>query len=308
MPLSASGRLSATISTLGAALVDLTWQDGDDKPRPLVIDPDNAPYDRQTDPAYIGVVVGRTCGRIRNGRYVLSSGDVLQLPCNHGDHHLHGGGPGALSHQIWEIVARTENAVQMRCISASGSEGYPGHFEAEIIYTLIDNRLEIALQAVCDAPGPINLTLHPYFNLSAEPKRPATDQALQIQSDKVCTLDSDLVPTGERYAVAGTPFDFRHPKPVNNIDLDTIYLLDTSRPASRPAARLISPDADLALEVLTDRAALVAYDGSGLEAPLRAAGGGVCLEPQDPPGRNGPTEHSAGVPWLGQITFRVRSL
>lgn len=52
--------------------------------------------------------------------------------------------------------------------SPAGDQGYPGEVDITVCYALnADNELKITYKAVAkDKPTIINLTCHPYFNLS----------------------------------------------------------------------------------------------------------------------------------------------
>ena len=108
-----------------------------------------------------------------------------------------------------------------------------------------------------------------------------------------------LIPTGELADVAGTPFDFRDPKPIGR-DLpgvptppggyDHNYALDggrTDRP--RPVARLTDPASGRSMEVLTTEPGVQVYTGNVLSGERGKAGAtygrhaGVCLECQHYP-------------------------
>ncbi|MEL6322731.1 MAG: hypothetical protein AAFQ84_00705 [Pseudomonadota bacterium] len=301
--LDSSGPLAVTVSERGAALVDMRWRrNGDDTLGNLVLDPDHSEYDREADEARVGVIVGRVCGRIRDARYVSASGATVELTANSDRHHLHGGGAGALGRCIWSVAEYQPHLgrVRLTCQSPHGSEGYPGNLSAEAVYQVEGSALTLQLSAVSDRASPINLTAHPYFNLAGSTGPAARAQMLQINARSIYEIDGDLVPTGRVAA-----FDYwTTQRPVSDRQLDTVFALP---PRARWAARLVSPQTQLALQVETDQPALVAYDGAHLPACFRSAGGGVCLEPQGLPlaaKENGP-EQPAGLRWSSQITYQL---
>lgn len=271
------------------------------------MDPDSTSYDRTNDAAYVGAVCGRVCGRIANGQYTRADGSDVQLSLNEGKHHLHGGGPGALNRLIWYPAnpanSHAPSSLTFKAISPTGSEGYPGNLDAEITYTLTNDSLIAELRAVCDEPCPINLTLHPYFNLATDKSLPISAHHLSVSSKAVYLLDRALVPSGELQNISGTDQYFSPSREIGDQSLDTIYSLN----GNTPAATLSSPSGDLVMKVETDRDTLVVYDGSGLPEALRARGGGICLEPQDRPlaARRANTEQPAGVPWTSRIRYTV---
>ncbi|MEM9670579.1 MAG: hypothetical protein AAF950_16810 [Pseudomonadota bacterium] len=306
--LNSDGPLSAVVSAQGAALVGLSFvMDG--RRRELVLDPDVPYYDRARDAAYIGAVCGRVCGRIANGRYMRADGTVVNLAANDGKNHLHGGGDRALNRLNWSIDQRqgqrqSPDRLKLTADSLAEAEGYPGHLKASITYELYNTALLVKLEAVCDAPCPINLTLHPYFNLSSGRQNSVAEHALQISATGKYSLDEDLVPTSKVVDVAGTAYDFIVQRRIGDTRLDTIFNLEKGD----PAACLTSPEGDLNLTIETDRDTLVVYDGCGLPKPMLDAGSGICLEPQDAPlSTRSPNkiEHPANKPWTSWIRYNL---
>ena len=89
-------------------------------------------------------------------------------------------------------------------------------------------------------------TQHAYFNLDGSPD--ILDHELMLNCDFFTPTDAELIPTGEIRAVAGTPYDFRKPRPVRH---DSGATYDTNFVAARPAGREragASGDAALAQE------------------------------------------------------------
>lgn len=172
-------------------------------------------FDRMEDyikhSPYFGAIVGRVAGRIKDGRFELA-GEAFQLPQNEGTTHLHGGNKG-FSWRIWNSkIIEKEGAVgvEFRYTSPDGEEGYPGRVDMTVVYWLTeDNVLTIAYEGVTDRPTLLNVTNHSYFNLSGDAKRDVLHHVLTMKSDRFLELDASLLPTGRMLDVAGTPFDFR---------------------------------------------------------------------------------------------------
>ncbi len=119
---------------------------------------------------FLGCVVGRTCGRVPNGKLARCDGGVAQLPLNSGPHHLHGGARGFHA-RLWEgRTGRTsagDAAVVFSLRSEDGDEGHPGAVEAEAEYALAPEGcdLTVRLRARSADGAAVNLTSHPYFCL-----------------------------------------------------------------------------------------------------------------------------------------------
>ncbi len=124
-----------------------------------------------------------------------------------------------------------------------------------------DLALNIDFSAGSDQDTVVNLTNHCYFDLSGG-KNPL-GQLLWIDADQFTENDENTLPTGVIADVAGTPFDFRQPKPlVQDITADSQQLRNCSgydhnfvlKNGGKPKviARLSSPDTGIILEETTD--------------------------------------------------------
>ena len=81
------------------------------------------------------------------------------------------GGRRGFDKKIWlaEPPAPTGPArVRLSLVSPAGEEGYPGTLNVSVTYTLTeDNTLRLDYEATTDAPTPVNLTNHAFFNLGS---------------------------------------------------------------------------------------------------------------------------------------------
>ena len=195
--------LRARISPWGLYLTHL-WPDGQ---RDVVLghaDPDARRADRQ----HLGCVVGRHANRIRNSAFALD-GWRHELGRNAGDHHLHGG-HGGFGQQPWRLTEQAADRARFVLLSPHGQEGYPGNLQVTATLSLPAAQvLRLQLDAVTDAPTPVNLTWHPYFNLDGHKSGTAGSQRILIEADHYLPMAEDFCPTGEILAVDGTPFDLR---------------------------------------------------------------------------------------------------
>lgn len=125
--------MTASILTLGARLVDLRMPDG----RPLVLALTSL-NDVQSDDAYIGVVVGRTANRVRNG--LLTADDRIAtnsfLEKNENNvNHIHGGRRG-WDKKIFSVRSQQPNEVHLVLHSPDYDQGYPSAVEVSVHYNL----------------------------------------------------------------------------------------------------------------------------------------------------------------------------
>lgn len=255
---------------------------------------------------YFGCVVGRYGNRIAGGRFTLN-GREYQLATNNtpGGHpcHLHGGEVG-FDQRFWSIERQSavgDSEVHLRRVSPSGEEGYPGNLSVGLVYRLTsDNALEIEYEATTDAPTPVNLTNHSYFNLRGEGSGESVlEHELKLFASRFLPTDPGLIPTGELRSVVGTPFDFLHPHTIGDRithadpqllgagGYDHTWVLDSSGGALALAAEVYEPVSGRVLQVLTTEPGLQFYTGNLLDGKCVGKSGrayqrhgGLCLETQ----------------------------
>lgn len=242
---------------------------------------------------YLGAVIGRFANRIGGGRFVID-GRLYTLACNEGSNHLHGGEVG-FDRQMW--AARIDgDALTLSLLSADGDEGYPGNLHAFVTYTFgDDNALRITYAAFSDEDTIFSPTSHIYFNLNGHASGSAMGHTLRIGADEFTPTDAHQIPTGERRAVEGTPFDFRKACAVGaRIDEDDEQLrigggYDHNfvlRAGADAAAELTGEGSGIGMEVQTDRPGLQLYTANFLTPRAGKGGaqyaerGAVCLETQ----------------------------
>lgn len=267
------------------------------------------PRDHARDAGYLGCAVGRLSGRVAHARFT-HAGREFTLPANAPPHHLHGG-PGGLHARAWDVLDLRGGAAPGAVLGttlADGDDGYPGSLHVTATYTLEELELRVDLEATTDRATPVSLTLHPYFNLGGDHRRPIVDHTLGIEADDFLELDATLIPTGRRLAVGGTPFDLRggalvgerlaaaHPQLALARGFDHTYVLREGRDFD---AELRCATTGLALRVHSNQPGLQLYTGQWLEPPPGVgwqARSGVCLEPQNFP--NAVNERGFPSPWL----------
>lgn len=157
----------------------------------------------------LGAFIGRCANRISQGRFVLD-GKEFSLAVNNGPNHLHGGCKGFDRH-VWDARWEGETLVLSRT-SPDGEEGYPGTVEAEVRYTWTErNELMLECRAATDAPTPVNVTNHAYWNLNGHGDGSVGGHMAQIHADATTENDESSCPNGRLYPVTGTPLDLRRP-------------------------------------------------------------------------------------------------
>jgi aldose 1-epimerase len=155
-----------------------------------------------------GAVVGRYANRIKNAVFSLN-GNEYRLMKNDGENYLH----GSLQNHVFTAKESSENSVVLSTLSPAGEDGFPGTLEIVLTFTLDDdNRFTMEYFAKTDADTYVNLTSHPYFDLSAGDDENIENQGLWLNSRRFLEAGKDLVPTGRLVDVDGGPFDFSRKK------------------------------------------------------------------------------------------------
>jgi aldose 1-epimerase len=290
LALGGANGLQAEVLTLGGILHSLTLP-VKGKRIPLVVSlPDVRSY--LGDRSFIGQLVGRFSNRIGGAAFELD-GRRFTLSANHGMNTLHGGAAG-FGRQLWRVVeigGGHRSFVKLALRSPDGSNGFPGNLDVVALISIEGNTLTLAWEATTDAPTPVSLTWHPYFNLAGDPGRAVEEQTLCMAAAQYLPVSAALIPTGEMAPVAGTPFDFRGsralrlPPPESHPQLgliggfDHCWVLD---PDARVAAELHSPFSGVRMQLTTDLPGLQFYGGYHL--PTEHPGlHGICLEPEHLP-------------------------
>ncbi|WP_242414660.1 aldose epimerase family protein [Sphingomonas panni] len=294
-----AGTLSARILPLGATLQSLCVPDRDGTVADILLGFDDVQSYRDR-PSWFGVTVGRYANRIANGRFSLD-GRTYTLETNNAPNHLHGGSDG-FDQRLWDVaeVGRDADAawVRLTLTSPDGDAGYPGTLHASATYTLTPEALTIAYVATTDAPTIVNLTNHAFFDLGGQGE--ALRHLLTIEADAFLAVDATSIPTGERRAVAGTPFDFRTPRAIGERvrdgrddqiaigrGYDHNFILRGDPGVLRPAALLSDPASGRVMKLSVTAPGLQLYAGNFLNGAQPGKGGrlyrqgdAVCLEPQ----------------------------
>jgi aldose 1-epimerase len=288
----------AKIIEWGAILRDLVVPTGQGGTQRVVLGLNTLEDYIQHSP-YFGAIAGRYGNRIAQGRFRL--GDrTHHLSLNDGRNSLHGGARG-FSSRPWQLAGADASSVAFTLLSRDDDQGYPGNLTVSCLYRLVGSTLRVELTAATDADTPVNLCQHSYFNLDGSSS--ILDHTLQLDADFYTPTDTELIPTGEVRAVAGTPYDFSAARPVRWIDqaagrpfrYDINFVLRRDRLAPSGmegctlayAGTFASARSGVAMEVWSTEPGLQFYDGWMTDVPVPGIHGGtygayagVCLEPQ----------------------------
>ncbi len=296
----------------GAIITQLHTPDREGNLADVVLGYDHA-ADYAHDPFYLGAVVGRCANRIARGSFSLDGSDHT-LAVNNPPNHLHGGVQGFDKH-TWDAERIDDPrgpALRFSRTSPDGEEGYPGNLKASVTYILTDtNELICEMRATSDAPTLCNLAQHTYWNLtgvhSGENAGDGSERFastienhdVTLFADHMTPTDADAIPTGEFASVAGTPFDFRTPKPIGRdmhrvgddpTGYDHNYVVNGEPGTLRPVARVVEPTSGRVMTLSATRPGVQLYTGNFLDGKTPGKGGvryprhsGLCLETQHHP-------------------------
>ncbi len=287
----ACGGITAELTDCGATLVSLLVPDKDGNVADVVLGYDDCSgYLAGT--CFFGTIVGRNANRIKGSSFVIGGKEYAMVPNENGNN-LHSG-PDFYHTRLWKVVSHTADSIAFELFSPNGDQGFPGNATIRVTYTLdITGGLHIVYDAVCDKDTIFNMTNHSYFNLAGHDKADAAmEQLLTMHGRFFNPDDAESIPTGELRSVAGTPMDFRTPKPIGrdiNEDYDALNLQGgydhNWEVFCNPCACLTDPSSGRNMAVYTDCPGVQFYAGNyvddtgkgGAVYPKRS---GICLETQ----------------------------
>jgi aldose 1-epimerase len=291
-----AGELSLSISTLGATWVSLLAPSRKKPVADLLLGYSTLGAWTQNT-LFFGASIGRFANRIGNGAFTLD-GREYRLHTNDGPHTLHGGRRG-FDKLLWRAEAYEEKDgvfVRFELESPDGDEGFPGNLRAVITYGLtMSNEVAADYQASVDAPSPVNLTNHAYYNLAGEGSGDILSHQARLYASSFVAVDPGLIPTGKKEPVAGGPFDFTSPKLIGR-DIaaaepgyDHCFIIDGEPGTLRPCAEVFEAASGRTLRVSTTQPGVQFYTGNFLSGVPGKTGSrydkhaGFCLETQHLP-------------------------
>jgi len=251
---------------------------------------------------YIGVTVGRFANRIKGAAFNID-GKTYRLEKNDGENTLHSGHRG-FDKLLWKAEEYEENEgvyVRFELESPDGDCGFPGNLKAVVSYGLTKSNEIIAdYQATVDAPCPVNLTNHAYFNLAGEGRGNILSHEVILHCSSYVEVDKKCIPTGRLLPVKGGAFDFTSRKKINadfkKIDgYDHCFVVDGENGKLRLCAEVFDHDSGRAMKVFTTQPGVQFYTGNHLHNVTGKQGScyvkhsGFCLETQafpDTPNHN----------------------
>ncbi len=173
--------------------------------------------------------------RVGDGRYRFQ-GAECQLPLTEPSNHnaIH----GLARWSNWVLHQPGPNLVEARFI-LHPQPGYPYSLRLEVEYRLDEAglRVHVAATNVGDRPAPYGAGQHPYVTVGTDL---VDDALLRVPAKAVVPTDERGLPTGGPVAIAGTELDFRRPRMIGPLILDTCYA-DLQHDANGVTAVVLAP-------------------------------------------------------------------
>ena len=288
--LGAADSLQAEILTLGGILKSLTLP-VKGKRMQLVLGFDKLDG-YLADTSYIGQLVGRYGNRIANAAFTLD-GREYKLTANNPPNLLHGGAIG-FGKYAWNVLGfggGKTSYVKLGHRSPAGTNGFPGNLDVTALITVYENTLTLQFEATTDAATPISFTWHPYFTLAGDPRVPIDDWKMKLDASHYLPVNAARVPTGEIAPVAGTPFDFRKPRPLRvpppsshpqialTQGFDHCWVVGKD---ARVAAEVYAPQTGVRMQVKTNLPGVQVYGAYHFKS-VYPGWHAVCVEPENFP-------------------------
>ena len=264
-----------------------------------------------TDDSHQGATIGRVANRIEGARFMMD-GKEYRVTQNDNGNCLHGG--CGFDFKAWSVSEYDGQRIVFEYTSKDGEEGFPARLDVTVAYILSGSELIIDYKAVPHGKTPVSLTNHAYFNLDGLGSD-ILGHTLTVHAEEYTAVNSQLIPSGERPCVKGTPFDFTSPKRIGDrIDdtdggYDHNFILEPTEYGEYLGKRLgLAAEVTgkkLGMRVYTDQPGIQFYTGNFLGTGHDFKGGirqvkhgALCLEAQTEPNS---INHGIGFYSKGEI-------
>ena len=279
--------LKVEFLNLGAIIKKIELKDKNGDMKNVVLAYEDVEKYRE-NPAYLGAIIGRTAGRIKNGDLNLT--DVIyKLDINNNGNTLHGG-KISISHRFWSVET-IENGLCFSIKSHNLDNGYPANVEIKVSYILNNNELLIKYFATADRLTYLNLTNHSYFNLSGNPNNTIYEDILKIDSDYLIGIDKNFIPC-KIINLDNNIFDFKNSKKLKeffkaddeqkslaNNGIDHPYIFNNKI----GKLEIENLETEIKMSVETNNPAVVIYTANYLQDIGFKKHSAICFETQEVP-------------------------
>lgn len=156
--------------------------------------------------------------RLADGRYEFEGRD-LQLPLS--EPFLQNAIHGLVRWNAWDLVDRSESRVRLGHVLWPQA-GYPFTVALELEYELTDDGLRVTIVAenLGRHRAPYGAGQHPYLRVE---HGMVNESALLLPAETWFETDERQIPTGRLQSVEGTDLDFRKPRQIGALRIDTAF-------------------------------------------------------------------------------------
>lgn len=220
-----------------------------------------------------GQVLAPWPNRLADGRYRFGS-DELRLPFEPDKASaMH----GLVRWANWEVLGHEPDRATVGLV-LHPRPGYPFTLKLSVVYRLGADGLSVTSTAtnVGNRPLPFGAGFHPYITVGTA----TVDQAvLHVPASKRLQVDDRGIPSRTVLPVEGTPLDFRSPKCIGSLHLDTCYTGLEPDDLGHSRVELAGPGATPAVTVWMEAslAYVMIFTGDTLGPDRRRRG--VAIEP-----------------------------
>ena len=215
--------------------------------------------------------------RIRDGRYTFG-GTERQLPLSEPE--KHNASHGLARWACWDLLDQTSSSVTVG-YRLHPQPGWSWVLELTTVYALGDDGLTVTTTArnVGDGDAPYGYGAHPYLAIG---DTPVAEVVLHVEATDYLEVDPDRLLPVATHPVAGTAYDYREPRAIGELALDTAFT-GLSRGADGRWAVTVSGLATGAVTVWGDEAYTWTQVFTGRAHPRTEGSTGIAVEPMTCP-------------------------
>jgi len=202
-------------------------------------------------------------GRIAQGRYEFD-GQTHQLVKNDAE------GPSAIHGFVrsvfWDASTQSDRVCFSTAIKETDHPGYPFALEMSVTYRLDRRGMSVDTRITNSGSrtAPVAAGFHPYFTVGSD----LIDiDVLHVPFSKYLEFGEYFLPTGRVLDVAGSPIDFRTPRVIGDVPINTCYLNPRRDSDGLARVRLSSQAGQKSVVVWLDNGFdyVVLYSGEALD-------------------------------------------
>lgn len=215
-------------------------------------------------------------GRVGGGKYTFDGQDY-QMELNDAD------GPNAIHGFVRKVDWTTESTsagevVYSYVLEENSRAGYPFGLKTKIKYQVDSQGVTCtySIENIGSAPAPVAAGFHPYFTVGDEW---VDESILTLPMNTMLEFDDHLIPTGRLLSLNGSLYDFRFPRPIGDLKINSCFCDPIHDENGRTNFTLESPKTGRKVTVWTDQAIayVVLYTGDVLPDRMRRRG--LAIEP-----------------------------